>query len=210
MSAERLAAALGEQRRAWRATLDAGAERVGWKIAHAIAEIDTVTGGVPLLGYVTTASVLPEGGTYDASGDRELRAETELVIDVGPGGTVLGFAVALELVDVARPPDGLEEIVAANIFHRAVVLGPSVPLQAAPFGRATLTIGGAEREAAEVDVDATAIVARIGELLALVGERIEPGDRILAGSSCHRPAAAGDEVVAAIDGLGRVSARIAA
>jgi 2-keto-4-pentenoate hydratase len=209
MTADRLGAALGEQLEGWRALLDGGAERVGWKVAHAIAEIDEVTGGAPALGYLTTASVLPEGGTYDASGDRELRAETELVVDVGPDGTVLGFAVALELVDVARPPDGLDGIVAANVFHRAVVLGPSVPLQAAPFGRATLTIGGVEREAADVEVDAVAVVARIGELLALVGERLEPGDRILAGSSCHQPAGPGDEVVAAIDGLGRVSARIA-
>jgi hypothetical protein len=60
----------------------------------------------------------------------------------------------------------------------------------------------------------------IAEIEALVGDApaighrtsatlLEPGDRILAGSSCHVPAAPGDAIVAAIDGLGSVRAAIA-
>ena len=52
-------------------------------------------------------------------------------------------------------------------------------------------------------------VAAIARLLAAVGERLEPGDRILAGSSCHVPVAPGEEVVAEIDALGAVAVTIA-
>jgi 2-keto-4-pentenoate hydratase len=207
--APRLVAALREQLAARERLLAAGAERVGWKIATEIPEIDAVTGGAPAIGYLTTAGVLPEAGTYDAAGDRELRAETELVIDIGADGAVAGFAVGLELVDVARPPGDLEGIVAANVLHRAAVLGPPHPAAAAPFGAATLEVGGEPRDTAAVDVDVPATVRAVAALLESVGERLEPGDRILAGSSCHVPVRPGDEVTAEIAGLGRVSARVA-
>jgi 2-keto-4-pentenoate hydratase len=44
-------------------------------------------------------------------------------------------------------------------------------------------------------------------LLGAVGQRLAPGDRILAGSLTHVPIVAGDHVVAEIDGLGRVELR---
>jgi hypothetical protein len=50
---------------------------------------------------------------------------TELTVEAGSNDTVAGLAVALEIVDTGRPPNGLEEIVAADVYHRAVALGPT-------------------------------------------------------------------------------------
>ena len=55
----------------------------------------------------------------------DLRAEAEIALRVGDDGAATGYATAIELVDVGRPPPGgLEAIVEENIFHRGFVVGP--------------------------------------------------------------------------------------
>jgi 2-keto-4-pentenoate hydratase len=207
----RIAAATRTQLHTWRAALDAGARRVGWKIALGIEEVEALIGPEPALGHLTTATLLEPGGTYrGARADRELRAETELAIEVGRDGAIAGLAVALEIVDTGRPPDGMEGIVAANVFHRAVAFGATRADARAQGACARLLVGGEVREAAAVTADPAATVRAIERLLAAAGQRLEPGERILAGSSCHVPVAPGDAVVAEIDGLGAVAATIAA
>jgi len=206
-----IAAGLAAQLAARRAALDAGARRVGWKLAYDIAEIEALAGDEPVVGHLTSATLLASGATYGgASSDRELRVETELAVEVGEGGAIAGLAVALEVVDVGRPPGGAEALVAANVLHRAVAFGPTHRGATTPGSGARLFIDGAVREEAPVRGDPAAVVAATARLLEAVGERLEPGDRILAGSSCHVPAAPGDAVVAEIDGLGAVAATIAA
>src|SRR4051795_11517298 len=199
------------RRAARRAALDAGARRVGWKLAYGIAEVEELAGDEPVVGHLTSATLLAPGGAYHrASADRELRVETELAVEVGEGGAIAGLLVALEVVDVGRPPHGAQALVAANVLHRAVAFGRTRPGAGAPAGPARLLIGGELREEAPVRGDPAAVVATTARLLAAIGERLEPGDRILAGSSCHVPAVPGDAVVAEIAGLGAVAATIAA
>jgi 2-keto-4-pentenoate hydratase len=205
-----IAAGLAAQLARRRTALDAGARRVGWKLAYGIAEIEALIGDAPAIGHLTSATLLGPGGVYrGAGGDRELRVETELAVEVGEGATIAGLAVALEVVDVGRPPDGAEALVAANVLHRAVAFGPIRPGEAVPSGRARLLIGGDVRDEAPVRGDPATVVAAAARALEAAGERLEPGDCVLAGPSCHVPAAPGDEVVAAIDGLGAVQAAIA-
>jgi 2-keto-4-pentenoate hydratase len=207
----RLVAATRAQLARWRAALDAGAGRVGWKVALGIPEIEELVGSEPGLGHLTTASLLLPGGVYHgAAADGALHAETELAVEVGPDGDVAGLAVALEIVDTGRPPDGLEAIVAGNVFHRAVAFGATVPGARAEGLQARLLVGGTLREAAAVTADPHATVAAIARLLDAAGERLDPAERIIAGSACHVPVAPGDAVVAEIDGLGAVTATIAA
>jgi 2-keto-4-pentenoate hydratase len=206
-----IAAGLAAQLAARRAALDTGARRVGWKLAYGIAEVEELAGDEPVVGHLTSATLLPPDGSYHgASADRELRVETELAVEVGEGGAIAGLAVALEVVDVGRPPHGAQALVAANVLHRAVAFGATRAGATTPAGPARLLIGGDLREEAAVRGDPAAVVAATARLLAAVGERLEPGDRILAGSSCHVPAAPGDAVVAEIAGLGTVAATIAA
>jgi 2-keto-4-pentenoate hydratase len=182
----RVVAATRELLAEWRGLLDAGERRVGWKLGYGCAEIEAAIGNQPVLGYLTSATLIEPGGTFDAAGTRELRWETEVAVEVGRSDTVAGLAVALELVDVARPPDDLEGIVAGNVAHRALVLGPTRQAQG----------------------DYDWVVRSAGEILAAAGERLEPGDLILSGSITHEPAAPGDKPTAAVEDLGSVEVAI--
>jgi 2-keto-4-pentenoate hydratase len=196
-----LQAALRAQVARREALLASGARHVGWKIGALIEEVDAVTGGAPVVGYLTSATVLPDGATYQTDGGGALHAETELVL----GGD--GYGVGLEIVDTSRPPDGLAAIVAGNVFHRAAVLGP--PREHAPGPRARVWVDGELRAEAAVDTDEAAVRERVGALLEALGLRLEPGDRVLAGSLTHVAVAPGQTVEAEIDGLGRVALRLA-
>jgi 2-keto-4-pentenoate hydratase len=197
---------------------EAGAVRVGWKVGHGIEE----AGGRLVVGALTSATILGDGATYAAGHPAALRAETELAVwlaaDV-PGDAdaqtarraIAGVGVALELVDVARPPEAsLERIVAAGVFHRAAVLGPCAAPLGGALGPATLRVGGRVHDADEPLPDAAGIVLAVAGALAAAGERLEGGDVVLTGSVVHVPVGVGAEVVAGIGGLGRVRATIGA
>jgi 2-keto-4-pentenoate hydratase len=186
----RVVAALHAQLETRRAMLRGGASRVGWKLAYDIPEVDEVTGGEPVIGYLTSATVIEPGGTFSGA-SASLRAETELAIEIGPGGGVGALGVALELVDVSRPPHEMEAIVAANVFHRAAAFGPM-------------------RERSVAGLDPQRAIASVAVLLEAVGERLVPGDRVLAGGFTHDPVERGGTARASIDGLGSVAVEIAA
>jgi 2-keto-4-pentenoate hydratase len=223
MTDPRVIKGLEMQIREWRTALDAGAERVGWKIGLNIPEAQNALGiEEPVIGYLTSATVVEPGGEYRAAGDSSLRAEPEVALEMGrdvePDAdadvareAVAGVAVALELVDVGRPPEGIQGIVATNVFHRAVVLGPSRPAFPGEGLDAVIEVDGEQRERAEVPDDFSDVVLLTARLLGEVGERLERGDRIIAGSLTPQvPLAPGNRVAVDIEGLGAVEARIAA
>lgn len=139
MTDARVVSGLRTQLRHWRAALDGGAERIGWKIGLNIPEVQEQLGiEESVIGHLTSATVVEAGGEYRAGAAVRLRAEAEVAVELGRDvephadadaarEAVAGLAAAIELVDVGRPPEDVEAIVAANVFHRAVVLGPSRP-----------------------------------------------------------------------------------
>jgi 2-oxo-3-hexenedioate decarboxylase len=205
----RIAGATRRQLETWRAALDAGARRVGWKLAFGIEEVEALVGDDPAIGHITSRTVLPPGGTFTgAAAVRRLVAETELAVAAGDDATVAGLAVALEVVDTARPPDGLEPILADNAYHRAVAFGP-VRACTVAGAHARLRVGHEVAEVRCVTSDPAAVLAAASRLLLAAGERLCPGDLVLAGSACHVPVAPGDTVTAEIDGLSPVAITIA-
>lgn len=118
-------------------------------------------------------------------------------------GSPLRFAAALELVDVTRPPDDFEKIVAENIWHRGVAFGPFTETPPPDRFPARVTVDGQVRGETEgsVDVEEALRVAR--RLLPAVADRLEPGDRIIAGSILQVPVTSG-EVTVELGPLGRV------
>jgi 2-keto-4-pentenoate hydratase len=200
----RVVAALDRQLATWRTTLAAGAERVGWKIGRAFPEIEAVIGDEPVLGHLTSATQLEPGSEFDGTGLEALRAETEIALTAGEDHSIAEVAVALELVDVTRPPDDLEGIVVGNVAHRAFVLGAAHPPEDLTGRAATLRVNGALRESAGVPAGYGNVIAAVARLLTACGERLEPGDVVLSGSLTHVPVGHSDHAVAEIDGLGRV------
>jgi 2-keto-4-pentenoate hydratase len=102
----------------------------------------------------------------------------------------------------------MEAIVAENVFHRAAILGSARAGALARGAQARLWVDGQLRETAPVTTDVAATIERTARVLAAVGERLRAGDLILAGSSTHVPVRAGSAIVAEIDGVGRVEARV--
>jgi 2-keto-4-pentenoate hydratase len=193
-------------------TLDAGAEHVGWKIGLNIPEVQQQMGiEEPVLGHLTSATVVEPGGEFDGSGATKLMAEPEVAIELGEDQTIAALAAAIELVDIGRPPrgEGVQGIVADNIFHSAVVLGPRAAGQPT---RATVWVNGEERASAEFADDLAEVVRVAARRLDEAGERLRPGDRIIAGSITPQvgPLSPGDELTVEVAGLGELQLRIAA
>jgi len=211
----RVAAALDEQLARWRMALGAGERRIGWKLGLNFAEVAEVIGDDPIIGHLTTRTLLRTGGSYIAQDGADLRAETEIALAIGQDvaadvnadearAAIAGAAVALEIVDVNRPPDDLEGIVIENAFHRAFVLGRARPVDPSRLeGR--LTINGELRASATAADDHSAVVRAVAQLLASAGEQLQRGDQILSGALTHVPIQPGDEIGAGIRALGTVT-----
>jgi 2-keto-4-pentenoate hydratase len=207
-------------------TLAAGAKHVGWKIGLNIPEVQQQLGiDEPVLGHLTSATMLAPGGEYAASGAKRLMAEPEVAIELGADvepsagedvarDAIAGLAPAIELVDTGRPPrgEGVEGIVADNVFHSAVVLGLSLPALHRESIAATVVVNGEERAQADAPGDLAEVVLVAARRLGEAGERLRAGDRIIAGSITPQvgPLSPGDELEVEVAGLGRLQVRVGA
>jgi 2-keto-4-pentenoate hydratase len=220
VSAERVAAGLREQLASWRAELQGGARRVGWKIGLNVPEVQRALEiEEPVIGYLTSATLIEAGGAFDATGAVELRAEPEVALTIGhdvePGDpddareAISAFAPAIELVDVGVGRGDIQAILAGNVFHRAVVFGEERPAVVDVSLDGTIAVSGEVRESAEVPRDYADVVELTARMLAGAGERLEAGDRIIAGSLTPQvPVSSGDDVVVDLGPLGVVDVRV--
>lgn len=197
-------AALSEQLLAWRSSLHGGAKRVGWKIGLNVPDIQSKLGlRESVIGHLTSASQLEDGAGYSVGDAADLRVEPEVALHMGAMGTIAGYGAAIEVVDPGDPPSDASGIVAGNVFHRAFLLGPP---QAAPPPEGTtgdVRIGGETRASGDAPADFADVVELVGRLLGELGERLEEGDVIIAGSlTPPEPVCAGDEVEVEVGDLG--------
>lgn len=217
----RVLGGLHEQLESWRAELKGGARRVGWKIGLNVPEIQGKLGlREAVIGFLTSATQLQPGGDYSGGDAVELRAEPEIAIRIGRDlaanadadaarEAIAGVAPALELVDVGRPPSDFQAIIAANIFHRAFVLGPSQPALPAEGVGAGVAVNGQRRTQADAPDDFTEVVMLVARLLEAAGQHLHEGDTILGGSLTEQvDVGPGDLVAAELGRLGRVDVRV--
>jgi len=168
----------------WRATLDSGAQRVGWKIGFNAPAIQEQLGlEHSAVGHLTTATLVGADGAHSLAGAKNPLAEPEIAIHVGPEHTVAGLSPAIEVIDMDAIPGGPDEVPATiehNIFHRAVAIGSG---RDGRPGEATFSIDGTVADTADASsVDLEATVALVAEILEAAGEQLEAGDRIIAGT----------------------------
>jgi 2-keto-4-pentenoate hydratase len=202
MSVERGTEALLMRRRE---ILAQGAEPLGWKVGFNMPEIQQKLGiDRPLAGFLTSDGLLEDGAEWD---DLPVVVESEVAVEIGDDGrSIVALLPALELAD---PPDlelGLEQILAGNIFHRAVAFGPRVETREPGAGR--ILVNGEEQHSLSAEwtiANLDAMVDAIAGRLADAGEELQPGDRIITGvlAPPHK-AAPGDTVRLELDGLGGV------
>ena len=191
----------------WRAALHSGAERVGWKIGLNVPAVQEKLGiDRSVVGHLTTATLLGADGAHSLAGAQKPMAEPEIAIEVGLDGTIAGLGPAIEVADIDHPLEDAGQIVATNIFHRAVAIGPSTPLSSAGGIEAVLTVNGERTASADAGAtDLAAIVALVDETLRAAGESLQAGDRIIAGSlTPPAPVKDGDHVAVDLGPIGRL------
>jgi 2-keto-4-pentenoate hydratase len=207
VSVERGTAALLTRRRE---ILAQGAEPIGWKVGFNVPAIQEKLGiDGPLAGFLTSDGLLEDGSEWD---DLPVVVESEVAVELGPDGrSIVALLPALELAD---PPDlelGVEQILAGNIFHRAVAFGPRVETQEPGAGRILVNAEqqhslSAERTGANLDAMVEAVAGRLAE----AGEELQPGDRIITGILAPpHEAQPGDTVRLELESLGAVELRFA-
>jgi 2-keto-4-pentenoate hydratase len=205
VSVERGTAALLTRRRE---ILAQGAQPVGWKIGFNVPAIQEKLGiDRPLAGFLTSDGLLDDGSEWD---DLPVVVESEVAVEIGDDGR--SIAALLPALELADPPDldlGLEQILAGNIFHRAVAFGPRVETREPGAGR--ILVNGQEQHALTKEHTAAnlgAMVEVAAGRLADAGEELQPGDRIITGLLAPpHTASPGDTVRLELDGLGGVELR---
>jgi 2-keto-4-pentenoate hydratase len=185
-----------------------GALPIGWKIGFNAPEIQEKLGiDRPLAGFLTSDALLDDGATWSLGDHGEVVVESEVAVELGDDRrSIVALLPALELTD---PPDlslELEQILAGDIFNRAVAFGPRVETTAP--GDARILVNGELKH----EIDAEAAGARLDEMVGVVadrlaagGEELHAGDRIITGvlAPPHQ-AAPGDRVRLELGGVGAV------
>jgi 2-keto-4-pentenoate hydratase len=200
VSVERGTAALLMRRRE---ILAQGAEPIGWKIGFNVPEIQEKLGlDGPLAGFLTSDSLVEDD--WD---EYPIVVESEVAVEIGTDGR--SIAALLPALELADPPDldlGLEQILAGNIFHRAVAFGPRVETEEPGAGR--ILVNGEEQHAIgaeQTGANLEAMVEVVAGRLADADEELRPGDRIITGVLAPpHPATAGDTVRLELESLGSV------
>jgi 2-keto-4-pentenoate hydratase len=182
--------------------LDAGAEPVGWKVGFNVPEIQQKLGiDAPLAGFLTTDSLIE--GSWD---DYPVVVESEVAVEIGDDGrSIVALLPALELAD---PPDleiEIEQILAGNIFHRAVAFGPRIETTDPGAGR--ILVNGEEQHAVKPE-GLERMVQAVAARLEAAGEELRPGERIITGVLAPPyEAKEGDTVRLELEALGSVELR---
>jgi len=185
-----------------REILAQGAEPIGWKVGFNVPEIQRKLGiDAPLAGFLTTDSLLT-----NSCNEYPIVVESEVAVEIGPDGR--SIAALLPALELADPPDlelDLEQILAGNIFHRAVAFGPRV--QTTEPGSGRILVNGEEQHSVKPE-GLEQMVEAVAARLEAAGEELRPGERIITGVLAPpHEAEPGDTVRLELDALGGVELR---
>jgi 2-keto-4-pentenoate hydratase len=189
-----------------REILAQSAEPIGWKVGFNVPEIQEKLGlDAPLAGFLTSDSLVE--GSWD---DYPVVVESEVAVELGPDGR--SIAALLPALEIADPPDldlEVEQILAGNIFHRAVAFGPRVETDAPGAGR--ILVNGEERHSLSAERTAAGLermVEAVAARLEAAGEELRAGERVITGVLAPpHDAEPGDTVRLELDALGGVELR---
>lgn len=212
----------------WRDTVAHRQQRLGWKIGFNMPA-DQQRLGLPsaMIGFLSSERRLVSGGSYQPSPRTNLLIEPEVALLLGadlPAGAtqeqanaaIEAYTAALELVDTTRSVDNdIEEILAGNMFHEAVLLAEE-RLTPGDYNREQLNLSlhvnqreVRTLEQQRVPDDFSTIIITAANILAAHGEQLGKGDWIITGAAARAiPVQAGDEIYLDMGLLGKVSLTI--
>jgi 2-keto-4-pentenoate hydratase len=184
----------------WRREVLAPGLRLGWKIGFNDRPSQQRMGlAEPLLGYLRSDRRLSSGDRFVVPTGAVIKVEVEIALhlgrDLGAGATtdeaeaaVSALAPAVEVVNVTQPLDSIEALLAGNLYHAAVLIGPG--RTGVPTDPRALLHGGLQVNNLPVRTSETIrLPERLGEFvrvaadtLARHGEHLSAGDWIICGS----------------------------
>lgn len=194
---ERIADGMRAQLALRRERLGAGDRALGWKVGFgSTAAMQRLGTDRPLVGFLLDSNRLPDGAEVALDGWGAPALEPEIAVhlarDVPPGASaddirtaVAGLSAAIELVDVHPPTTDVRQILAGNVFHRHVLLGPLHDGWTPDLsGRAVVdgTEVAATDDVTALTGDTLEVLRLTAELLELCGERLRAGDVVITGS----------------------------
>jgi 2-keto-4-pentenoate hydratase len=176
-----------------RELLSSGARHLGWKIGFgsraAMQRLDT---HAPLFGFLTDRGLVESGSTVSIAGWTRAVFEPEVAVHLGSGvpsgadeaavrAAISGLGPAIELADIDPAVQDVEGILACDIFHRHVLLGPVDDTRAG--GSVTGIEGRVLRDGEEIAhaLDPTAPGELVWLLQALAAELTANGESLRAG-----------------------------
>jgi 2-keto-4-pentenoate hydratase len=206
--------------------LAAGERPLGWKLGFGTDEaMERLRITAPLVGFLTDRSALAPDAPAAVDGWARPALEPEIAARLGadlqPGGgaeaaagAIAAIAPAFELADVDPPPTDVVAILAGNVFHRRVVLGPEARIDPGEFAdlRASVVHNQAERAVADPQAatgELVGLIRHLGDLLGEFGGSLRAGELVICGSIVPPiDVSAGDVVAYRLEPVGAISLRI--
>jgi 2-keto-4-pentenoate hydratase len=208
--------------------LSSGARHLGWKVGFSTrAAMERMSITAPLFGFMTDLSLLKSGSVLSIAGWTRAVLEPEVAVHLGsnvPAGAdeaqvraaISGLGPAVELADFDPDVQDVEGILACDIFHRHVLLGPVDPLHAGGSiaGLQALVFRDGEKVAAglgpaDFPGETVVILQALAEALEANGEALRAGDVVISGSLVPPVKVAAGQVLRAENSpLGEIQVRI--
>ena len=209
--------------------LSKGEKPIGWKAGFgAPTPLQKLKLEACLVGFMTDKGRIDSGTAVSLSGWSKPALEPEVAIYIGrdvPAGAdadtaraaIAAIGPAIEIVDLKPPLGDVEWILSGNIFHRYVILGERDASRAGgKVDGLTAKVsrnGGESASTTEIEGltgPLTAIVQRIADTVAGMGETLKAGEVIIAGSITAPLFLNSEdrEIVYSLDPIGTVSLRV--
>jgi 2-keto-4-pentenoate hydratase len=170
-----------------RELLSAGARHLGWKVGFGSGSAMQRLGtSAPLFGFLVDRTLVESGSTVSIDGWVRPVFEAEVAVHLGAGGSVAGMGAAIELADSDPAIADVETILAGDIFHRYVVLGPVRSVDSVEGLVVRVLRDGEEiartSEPSQLTGEIGPVLQALRELLEQNGETLRAGDIVITGS----------------------------
>lgn len=184
----------------WRRTVQEQGQRLGWKIGFGERAAQERAGlRQPVIGFLSRDRLLPTGGRFLIPANAIIKAEVEIAIQMGRDvdaevnpteaeAAIIAMAAAVEVVDVTQPLTGIESLLAGNLYHAAVLIGPAsaavsvMPRQDIQARLHVNGVPGRVSESRRLPASFAEIVQVTAQTLSEHGERLLTGDWIICGA----------------------------
>lgn len=181
-----------------RELMSSGARRLGWKAGFGSkAAMERLATRTPIFGFLLDQTLLDSGSTVAIAGWTRPVFEAEIAVHLGsdvPAGAsaqetraaIAGLGPAIELADSDPAVAGVEDILAGDIFHRHVVLGPVRKGGSLDGFECRVLRDGQEiartSDPTQLTGETVAVLQALAEVLHANGEALRAGDVVITGS----------------------------